>query len=205
MPSYCQILDSYNKESVNASFIKTTYKEKNSIRVIPDTIRSEAKFIKLNTIDFKNGIIELDVAGKRKAGAGDKARGFIGIAFRINEDNTQFECFYIRPTNGRSNDQQRRNHSVQYFSFPNFPWHKLRKETPGKYETYTDLEEGQWTNLKIEIFEEKAKIFINGADQPTMIVNDLKLGANNSGKIGLWIGQGTEGYFANLIIKKTNN
>jgi hypothetical protein len=48
-----------------------------------------------------------------------------------------FECFYLRPTNGRADDQVRRNHSVQYISFRGFPWYRL--ESPEKYESYTDL------------------------------------------------------------------
>lgn len=39
----------------------------------------------------------------------DFARGFIGIAFRINEDNSQFESFYMRPMNGRIDDPTRRS------------------------------------------------------------------------------------------------
>jgi hypothetical protein len=199
------LLEMENKmESVNAIYTQTIYEGKKSIRVTPDSVRAEAKFIKLNTDDFTDGIIEIDVAGMRKADAGKAARGFVGVAFRISDDNSQFECVYVRPTNGRSNDQQRRNHSVQYISFPDFPWHKLRKETPGKYETYADLVEGEWTKLRIEIFAEKAEIFINGVEQPTLIINDLKHGANRSGKIGLWVGSGTVAYFSNLSIKTVN-
>lgn len=184
-------------EEVNASCSKSEYKGTKSLRVDPAAIKTEARFIKLNTTDFKDGIIEIDVVGKRAENAGAMARGFVGIAFRVNEDNSKFECFYIRPTNGRANNQLRRNHSVQYISFPDYPWHRLRKETPGKYETYTDLEEGVWTKLRIEVNKDKAKLYVNGVEQPTLIVNDLKHG-DSAGKIGLWVGPGTEAYFANL-------
>ena len=186
-------------EEVNASCAKSEYKGIKSIRVDPAAIKTEARFIKLNTTDFKDGVIEIDVVGKRAEKAGAMARGFVGIAFRVNDDNSKFECFYIRPTNGRANDQLRRNHSVQYISFPEYPWHRLRKETPGKYETYTDLEEGVWTKLRIEVNQDKAKLYVNGVEQPTLIVNDLKHG-ESSGKIGLWVGPGTKAYFANLKV-----
>jgi hypothetical protein len=97
--------------------------------------------------------------------------------------------------------QLRRNHPVQYFSFPDYPWHRLRSETPGMYETYADLEEGVWTKLRIDVNGDMARLYVNGVEQPTLIVNDLKLGADASGKLGLWVGPGTEAYFANLEVK----
>ena len=45
------------------------------------------------------------------------ARGFIGLAFRVSASKDKFEGIYVRPTNGRADDQIRRNHSIQYFHF----------------------------------------------------------------------------------------
>lgn len=189
-------------ESENATFNLEKYLGKRAIKVIPSDAETEAKFIKLNSTDFKNGTIEIDVAGKRAADAGDGARGFVGLAFRIDENNTQFECFYIRPTNGRANDQVRRNHSVQYISYPDHPWYKLRNETPSKYEAYADLVEGEWTHLRLVVQDDHAELYVNQVKQPTLLVNDLKLGPDQSGKLGLWVGPGTEAYFSNLEITK---
>jgi hypothetical protein len=108
---------------------------------------------------------------------------------------------YIRPTNGRAEDQLRRNRSAQYFSYPDFPWYRLRKETPGQYESYVDLVPGEWTRIRIEVAGEKARLYVNGAEQPTLMVNDLKLGKGR-GAVGLWVGQGTEGYFTNLRVSQ---
>ena len=58
---------------------------------------------------------------------------------------------------------------------------------------------GQWTKLKITVDGEKARLFVGGAEQPTLIVNDLKHG-DSEGAIALWIGPGTEGFFANLRV-----
>lgn len=187
-------------ELENVTVEEATYKGKNALKVMPTEAQTEAKFVKLGDIDFTNGTIEVQVVGKRAESAGKNARGFVGFAFRIAEDNSAFECFYIRPTNGRANDQLRRNHSVQYISYPDFPWYKLRKETPGKYETYADLVEGEWTKLKIEVEGDKAKLYVGGVEQPTLLVNDLKLGADKKGAIGLWVGPGTDAYFANLKV-----
>lgn len=114
-------------------------------------------------------------------------------------DRLHFECIYIRPKNGRSDDQLQRNHSTQYISIPGFPWDKLRSETLGRYESYVDLVPGQWTKLKIDMRARVAKLYVNGAEQPTLIVNDLKQPLSNGG-IALWVGQGTIAQFADLKI-----
>jgi hypothetical protein len=150
--------------------------------------------------DFQDGTIEAEVAGMPAAGAPADARGFIGIAFRVAKHGTKFECFYLRPTNGRAEDQLRRNHSVQYISAPDYSWKKLRTENPGEYESYADMEAGMWTKIKIEVAGTKARLYVNGASQPCLIVNDLKLGESR-GQIALWTTVETEGYFSNLTVK----
>ena len=104
-----------------------------------------------------------------------------------------------RPKNGRSEDQLQRNHSVQYISVPGFPWNKLRSETPGKYESYVDLVAGQWTRVKIQVAGSRARLYVNGTEQPTLVVNDLKQAAE-SGAIALWVGRGTIAHFSGLTI-----
>ena len=151
------------------------------------------------TASFHDGTIEVDLAGKPAAGAPGDARGFVGITFRTNADGSKYECVYIRPTNGRADDQLRRNHSTQYISIPDWEWFRLRNESPGKYESYADLVPGEWTRLRIEVSGLKMRLFINGASQPTLIVNDLKRG-DTTGAIALWIGPGTEAWFTNLRI-----
>lgn len=129
-------------------------------------------------------------------------RGFIGLAFRIDENNSKFECIYIRPANGRSEDQLRRNRSTQYFSYPDFKFDRLREEAPGRYESCADMELDQWIKMKIEVKDEKAKLYLNDSEQPVLLVNDLKHGPNAAGGIGLWVEVGTEGYFTDLRVKK---
>jgi hypothetical protein len=150
--------------------------------------------------DFANGTIEAEIAGLPRAGAGEDARGFVGIAFRVQPHGSRYECFYLRMTNGRANDQLRRNHSTQYISYPDFPWERLRKEVPGVYESYADLEPGTWTKVKIVVSKREARLYLHGAAQPALVVDDLKLGEGR-GQIGLWIGDDTEGYFSNLVVR----
>jgi len=150
-------------------------------------------------IDFGDGTIEAEIAGNPASGASDTARGFVGVAFHVQADG-KLECFYLRPTNGRADDQLRRNHATQYVSHPDFPWFRLRKEQPGVYESYVDLEAGAWTRVKIVVAGTKARLYVHGAEQPALVVNDLKLGAVRGG-VALWIGDETEGHFASLAVR----
>ena len=108
-------------EPVN-TFVKIDQVEgKEVVRVTKDPqvqAVDEPTFAKLVGFNFKNGVIEVAVLSKLLAEAPDFACGFIGVAFRINEDNSKFEGIYIRPTNGRAAEQLRRNLSTQYFSIP---------------------------------------------------------------------------------------
>ena len=148
---------------------------------------------------FQDGRIEIDLSGDTAADAPPQMRGFVGIAFRVAQDVSHFECFYLRPKNGRSEDQLQRNHSAQYISAPGFPWEKLRSETPGRYEAYVDLVPGAWTRLRIQVKGSTARLYVNGAEQPTLIVNDLKQTPAKGG-IALWIGPGTIAHFADLRV-----
>jgi hypothetical protein len=145
-------------------------------------------------LEFRDGTIETAVAASPRAGAPEFARGFVGVAFRVRADASQFEVFFIRPTNSRSQDQLRRNHSTQYMSHPDYPWFRLRDESPGVYESYVDLIPAAWTPIRIVVAGVNAALYVNRASQPSLIVNDLKLGSAR-GQVALWIGAGTEAYF----------
>jgi hypothetical protein len=149
---------------------------------------------------FHNGAIDLDVAGApEKSAEAAGARGFIGVNFRVQGDRAHWENIYIRPTNGRAPDQLRRNHSTQYTSYPDWPWDRLRKETPGLYESYADMVAGEWTHLRVVVEGTDASLYVGGAEQPCLLVHDLKLG-DVEGSVALWIGPGTEGYFRNINV-----
>jgi hypothetical protein len=178
---------------------------KDVVRVIKDSairIADAPTYVKIRGIDLKNGTIEVMVLSKLLKSAPASARGFIGLAFRINDSNSKFESIYIRPTNGRADDQVRRNHSIQYFSYPDYPFDRLRKEEPEKYESYADMGLNEWIRLRIEVNDRQAKLFINDNKQPSLIVNDLKHGDSSSGAIGLYVDNGTEGFFRDLKVSK---
>jgi len=148
---------------------------------------------------FQDGTIEVTLSGDTAPDASPAMRGFVGIAFRVTSDKSHYECFYLRPKNGRSEDQLQRNHSAQYISVPGFPWQKLRSESPGKYESYVDLVPGEWTRVKIQVAGSRARLYVNGSEQPVIVVNDLKQPLVN-GSIALWVGPGTIANFCELKV-----
>jgi len=174
-----------------------SYKGRKALKVTADAADNGLAIV--TGTSFQDGTIEVELAGEPGPGANSQARGFVGVAFRMAPDAAKFELFYLRPTNGRADDQERRNHSAQYDSFPDYPWFRLRKENPGKYESYVDLLPGEWTKVTITVQGDKARLYVNGSQQPTLIVNDLKLGVTK-GAIGLWAGPGTIAHFSNLKV-----
>lgn len=162
----------------------------------------EPTYVRIKGLDFQNGVIEVKVLSRLLKTARPSDRGFIGIAFRIDEQHSKFEGIYIRPTNGRADDQIRRNHSIQYFSYPNFKFDRLRKEAPETFESYADMGLNEWITMRIEVKGKEAKLFLNNSKYPVLLVKDLKLGDKASGGIGLWVDVGTEGYFRDLKVTK---
>jgi len=193
-------------EMINTNAEVVNYRGRRALHLTPPQGHEPDKgwMIALVTgTDFKDGIIEAEVAGVPITAMDPTARGFVGVVFRAQPHGARAENIYLRPTNGRADDQLRRNHSVQYESIPEFPWNRLREEQPGVYESYVDLEAGAWTKMKIEVAGTKAKLYVNGAEQPCLIVNDLKLG-DVRGQVGLWAFVATDAYFSNLRVTKAD-
>jgi hypothetical protein len=138
------------------------YREKKAVRVTATDSNDGELLALVAGGEFHDGVIEADIAGKPATTAGSGARGFVGIAFRVAKDPNHYECFYLRPTNGRADDQVRRNHSAQYISHPEFTWDRLRKESTEKYESYVDLVPGEWTHVRIMVKGSRAQRFVRG-------------------------------------------
>jgi hypothetical protein len=191
-------------QPVNVSASVARLAGKDALLVVKDDAVKEfdePTFARLTGSRFSNGVIEVRVLSRLRKDAPDFARGFIGVAFRINDDNSKFESIYLRPTNARVDNQLRRNRSTQYFSYPDFRFERLRKEAPGEYESYADMGLDEWIDVRIEVRESQARLFLNGGKQPALVVNDLKQGPTASGAVGLWVDVGTEGYFADLRVQ----
>ena len=194
-------------EVVKGKAEMVTYRGRTAVHLIPSPDQQgpeDAIMAIVGGSDFDDGIIEVEVAGAPRSGTPEDSRGFIGISFHVQPHGSRFENIYLRPTNGRADEQLRRNHSLQYSSEPDFPWYRLRKDNPGVYESYADLEPGSWTRVKITVSGTAARLYIHDATQPCLIVNDLKLG-HARGQIALWAHWTTDGYFSNLRVTENKH
>jgi len=187
---------------VNVKAEAVEYKGRKAVRITKDkdTPKSDFDgFALLRGADFQDGTIEGDIALKITAPPGVRMPGFVGIAFRARPDGSRFELFYLRPGNSHADDQAMRNHSVQYSSEPDFGWYKLRREWPWVYESHAELQPETWTKVKIEVRGRSAKLYLNGSEQPALIVDGLK-GQDLRGGVALWPYQREEAYFSNFRV-----
>jgi hypothetical protein len=174
------------------------YRGRKAVRLT--TVAADGEGLALvNGTQFHDGTIEVDIATKVTMPPGVRRPGFTGIAFRARPDASHYELFYLRPGNSRSEDQAMRNHSVQYCSEPGFGWEKLRRRWPSIYEAYADLQLDGWTKVKIEVRGRQARLYVNGSDSPSLVVDGLK-GEDLQGAVALWSYAGEEAYFSNLRI-----
>jgi hypothetical protein len=185
---------------INVKAEPVEYKGRQAVRITMD--KENGGFALLRGTDFQDGIIEGDIALKITTPPGERNPGFFGIAFRARQDASRYELFYLRPGNSQSDDQAMRNHSLQYSSEPAFGWYKLRREWPTVYETYTELQMETWTKVKIEVRGRSAKIYLNGSEQPSLVVDGLK-GEDLRGGIALWADEGEEAYFSNVRVSNS--
>jgi hypothetical protein len=162
----------------------------------------EPTYAKLANLDFENGTIEVKMLSQmQNPSPFQSAQGFIGVAFRISEKDTAYESIYLRPKVGRSDNQFFRNHTVQYYSYPNYKFDKLRKDAEGMYETTAPVDINEWITMRIEVNGERAYLFINDSKYSTFVANKMK-GSTTHGSIALWVDIGTIGYFKDLRITK---
>ena len=152
--------------------------------------------------DFENGSIEVKMYSQLLDPAPYPGiAGFIGVYFRIQPDDSAFEGIYVRPKVGRVNNQQYRNHAVQYISYPNAKFDMLRKSDPGKYEGSAPVALKEWITMRIEVNGDFAEMYINNAKYSSFVV-DKMLGKHKIGGVGLYVDIGTIGYFKDLKVTK---
>jgi hypothetical protein len=153
--------------------------------------------------DFENGTIEVKMYSQiQDPSPYPPAAGFIGLYYRIKEDDSEFESIYLRPKVGRINNQMARNHAVQYFSYPDFKFQTLRDKFPaGSYEGSAPVMLNEWITMRLEINGETAEMFINDLKYSSFIVNKM-LGKNRKGYVGLYVDIATTGYFKDLKVTK---
>ena len=163
----------------------------------------EPTYVKVKNLDIQNGVFEVKMLSRIQTPSPFKgSQGFIGVAFRANEDNSAYESIYLRPNVGRSDNQFARNHNEQYYAYPDYKFDRLRAESKGEFETYADIGLDEWITFRVEFKEKEAKLYLNDQEYASFIVNEMK-GKTQSGSIALWVDIGTEGYFKDFKILKT--
>ena len=162
-------------------------------------IFDENTYAILKGSDFHDGTISVKMRSRLLPDAPDFARGFIGIVFRVNSGGSEFESYYVRPTNGRHPDPVRRSHGSQYFSYPGYTFAYFREHGIEGYEAPADIALDEWISLRAEISGADAKFYVNG--NLTLAVNGLKHGADARGSVGFYVDTGTEAFFKDLEIK----
>jgi hypothetical protein len=185
----------------NVKVESVEYQGRKAVRLTKDPDAADG-FALLPGTDFQDGTIEADIALKITTPPGVRMPGFFGIAFRARPDASRYEVFYLRPRNSQSEDQLMRNHSAQYASEPDFDWYPLRRQWPGVYESWADLQTETWTHVKIEVAGRSARLYLNGSANPTLVVDGLK-GEDLHGAVALWGYAGEESYFSNVRITNT--
>ncbi len=152
----------------------------------------------LDGYDFANGVIEIDILGRSQPIQGS----FVGVSFRVVDAKTH-DAVYFRPFNFRATDPARHNHAVQYVSHPQWPWQKLRSERPEQYEkaVVPEPDGDEWFHARIVVERPKVTVFVHGASKPCLVVDELSDRAH--GSLGLWVGEGSGGHFANLRVTRT--
>ena len=151
----------------------------------------------LDGYDFADGIIDIDILGRSQPVQGS----FVGVAFRVIDAQTH-DAVYFRPFNFRATDSTRHSHAVQYVSHPLFPWQRLRSEHPGQYEAaiLPEPDGDEWFHARIVVERPKVSVFVNGAKTPALVVNELS--ERSHGSVGVWVGEGSGGHFADLRVTR---
>ncbi len=175
------------------------FDEKNLEKTVDD--KHYARLLGID--DFENGTIEVKMYSQiQNPSPYPPAAGFIGLYYRIKEDDSAWESIYLRPKVGRINNQFARNHAVQYFSYPDFKFQTLRDKFPaGSYEGSAPVMLNEWITMRLEINGETAEMFINDMKYSSFIVNKM-LGTNKKGYVGLYVDIATTGYFKDLKVTK---
>lgn len=154
------------------------------------------KLVWLDGYSFANGVIEFDAKGQ----AAPAQSSFVGIAIRV-ADAKNYDAIFFRPFNFQAAKQENRERAVQYVSMPDFPWQRLRKERPAQFEqSIAAAPDGNsWFHARIVVKRPKLSVFVNGASEPSLVVDELSPRAG--GSVGLWANG--VGRIANLKITPT--
>jgi hypothetical protein len=195
-PDLSRINDAKTWSLINADFDATTKDGKSAIQLMPKGKVDKGSNVGLALVqglEFGEGTLEVDLKGKGKL-----LGSFVGLAFNVVDGKT-FEAVYFRPFNFMRDPESFRARAVQYVAWPDNPWEKLRKATPGKYESTVNPvpDPADWFHARVEVTQKKVRVWVDDAKEPCLVVD--RLASRTKGKVGLWV-DSHEGWFGNLKI-----
>ena len=175
-------------------FVSVEFVKKDTLDALMITKTDADDIVWLDGFNFTNGIIEFDAKGK----SGPPQSNFIGIAFRVVDEKT-YDAVYFRPFNFRSANPDNKSHAVQYISHPDWTWMRLRSERPGQYEKGIEPAPNgdEWFHAKIVVNKPDIKVYVNGANEASLLVKELS--DRTGGSVGIWCND--FGTIANLRIE----
>jgi hypothetical protein len=149
----------------------------------------------LDGVELHNGTIEVLIKGKNNPG-----QSFVGIAFRGVDDRT-YDAVYFRPFNFVGDNDLSRSHMVQYISHPEYTWARLREEHTDVYENplANPPDPDRFFRARIEISKPEIRVYVGEETEPCLVVEELT--DRTGGRVGLWMGNGSDGSFAELVIR----
>lgn len=149
----------------------------------------------LDGVEFENGTVEVRIRGKNNPG-----RSFVGVAFRGLDDET-YDAVYFRPFNFVADNDLSRSHMVQYISHPEHTWSRLRQEHTDVFESalVEPPNPEEFFSVRIEISKPTVRVYVGQDPEPSLVVNEIT--DRTGGRIGLWMGNNSDGSFAELVIR----
>ena len=142
----------------------------------------------LKDVEFTNGIIEVDVAF-------EGSRCFAGIMFRIQQGGN-YEDFYLRPHKSKFPDALQYTPVVKGIGC----WQLFNGDG---YTALAVIPHGQWVHVQLEVSGSQARVFLDNAESPALVIHDLRFGFSK-GKIGLKAPNNGLAHFANFKYREDN-
>jgi len=142
----------------------------------------------LKDVELEDGIIECDIAMK------GGVRSYPGILFRVQSPE-EYERVYLRPHRSPLYDDAVQYvaafHGVDSWQFYNGLGLTSRAVIPMD----------RWVHVKIEVLGTQARVFLDNAPQPVLVVGDLKRGKSRGG-LGLTTTADGNSFFSNFSFRK---